>query len=46
MIEVPECGIAVVPLEAIKKGYRTVNLIGDNFNPKGSFILFKVDTTY
>lgn len=46
LIEVPECGIAVLPLESIKKGYRTVNLFSDNFNPKGSFILFKVDTTY
>ena len=42
LVEVPECGIGVIPIASIRKGYRVLPLVNDRFVEKNSMILFKV----
>lgn len=42
MIEIRDAGIGVIPLEAIRKGFRTVTLYDNDLKPKDSRILVNV----
>lgn len=42
VVEIRDSGIGVIPLEYIRKGFRTVTLYDDDLSPKDSRILVNV----
>ena len=45
VVEVPECGRSVIPVDCLKPGWRVVSLFDDDLKEKESKILLHIELT-